>query len=548
MIAAWMAYALVIAALVTVAALIAERVALLRRLPGRGIWVAALLLSIGLPMLSRSHDPGSGEQSTRELLALTAQAQPPTYAQSSIAWVSGASAIPARRISIDPWLLGGWFGMSTLVLATLSIGWMQLRRRLRAGSDGEVNGVKVTVTDDVGPAVVGIMRPRIVIPRWLLQQDAATQAIVIAHEQEHLRAQDIRVLGAALLLAMLLPWNLPLWWQLRRLRFAMEVDCDARVVRTMPSPSAYSAVLLSVATHLVPLRAAAAGLSESGSSLEKRIRIMHTPLRKRWRLLATFLGSCSIASIVVAANVAAPPLASLSTDASSDELPLLPTPAAQQQEDEAMLARVVGHFHPQVLEQRQNGRPYVWIIANERGQVSQTTLEVRPWWDAGQEEFDRDLRNYLASAGVSQEQVASVVVVHVPVGPNNAIVTWAVVSGAAPQDVAAPAYPPAPPSAKANQARVLARVAAERRVIEHFAPEALSAGVADGQELWFLMDPDGKVLRAGHRPTIADPEAARRAMSVLFPDRRVGYVTRGTAVKDATGKRVPVSWQWLERT
>ncbi len=36
-------------------------------------------------------------------------------------------------------------------------------------------------------------------------------------------------------------------------------------------------------------------------------------------------------------------------------------------------------------------------------------------------------------------------------------------------------------------------------------------------------------------------------MKELFPELAVGYVTRGTALKDATGKRVPVSWQWLER-
>ncbi len=47
MIAAWMAYALVIASLVSVAALIAERIAILRRRQSRWIWVAALLLSLG---------------------------------------------------------------------------------------------------------------------------------------------------------------------------------------------------------------------------------------------------------------------------------------------------------------------------------------------------------------------------------------------------------------------------------------------------------------------------------------------------------------------
>ena len=233
------------------------------------------------------------------------------YEQSPIAWVGGDSLIVTRRIPLDTWLLAGWSAMSAIALATLSMGWMQLRRRLLSAVDGNVDGESVTVTHDIGPAVIGIVRPRIVIPRWLLQQDAATQRIALAHEREHVRAQDIRVLGGALLVAVLLPWNLPIWWQLRRLRFAIEVDCDARVLRGGRSRSTYSAVLLSVATRLVPLRAAAAGLSESGSSLEKRIRIMHAPLRARWRLLAAFLGTCSVAMIAVAANVTAPPVPSL---------------------------------------------------------------------------------------------------------------------------------------------------------------------------------------------------------------------------------------------
>ena len=93
---------------------------------------------------------------------------------------------------------------------------------------------------------------------------------------------------------------------------------------------------------------------------------------------------------------------------------------------------------------------------------------------------------------------------------------------------------------------MLATVEAQRRVIEHFDAAALSEGVPAGQELWFLMDPNGRVLRAGRRTTIIDPQAARMAMKQMFPELSVGYVTRGTIVKDTSGKRVPVSWQWLE--
>jgi hypothetical protein len=365
--------------------------------------------------------------------------------------------------------------------------------------------------------------------------------MVISHEQQHMRAQDIRVLGGALLMAVLLPWNLPLWWQLRRLRFAMEVDCDARVLRGGQLPSPYSAVLLRVATRLVPLHAAAAGLSESGSSLEKRIRIMHTPRRGRWRLLAAFFTSCSVASIVAAANVASPPVIA----PTSDELPLLPTPVAVWKNDEAALARAVAYFFPQLAQGAQAGSAYVWAVVNERGEVSQIDLDVRPTWER-EDEFARSWTAYLQSHGVQAADVRQQLVLQIPIGSKSVGVAWAMVPGAVALDAGAPRFEIAPRQAQAMEARMLTTIEAQRRVIEHFDPAALSEGVPSGEELWFLIDPDGRVERAGRRAVITDPVAARRAMHEVFPEVSVGYVTRGTVVKDVTGKRVPVSWQWRE--
>jgi beta-lactamase regulating signal transducer with metallopeptidase domain len=545
MIAAWMAYALVVAVLVSVAALIAERIAHLRRWPGRWIWMVAMLLSIALPLLFGLQNARSNAKPAVAIAALVAVAEPPVYARSPIAWIGGDSTTSARRVASDAWLLGGWAASSALVLATLTLGWLQLRRRLQSATDSAMNGVLITVTRDVGPAVVGMLRPRIVVPRWLLHQDTHTRAIVIKHEQEHLRAHDIRVLGTALLIAMLLPWNLPLWWQLRRLRFAMEVDCDARVLRAGQSPSPYSAVLLRVATHLVPLRAAAAGLSESASLLEKRIRIMYTPPRKRWRLLCVLLASCSVAAIVVAANVTTPPAVRL-TSAESDELPLLPSPVAAWKEDETDLARTVAYFYPQLAEGAQAGRPYVWAVVNERGEVSHIDLEVRPTWDR-EDAFARNWQSYLQGHGVIESAVRQQLVMLLPIGRNFVAVAWAMVPDAVPRDATAPTFAIAPRQAQVVEARMLATVDAQRRVIERFDPTAISEGVPAGQELWFLIERDGKVQRAGRRPVITDPEAARLAMQRMFPEISVGYVTRGTMVKDATRKRVPVSWQWLEK-
>ncbi|HKQ12272.1 MAG TPA: M56 family metallopeptidase [Steroidobacteraceae bacterium] len=546
MIAAWMAYALVIALLVSVAAFAAERIAILRRLPGRWIWVAALLMSLLLPMLFASQHAQTSERPAVAFVALAARDNPPLYALSPIVWVGGDAPVTAGRVALDTWLLIGWSAMSTLAFAMLAMGWIQIRGRLRSAVDREVDSVTVTVSNDIGPAVVGILRPRIVIPQWLLQQDVATQRIVLEHEREHLRAHDIRVLGAALLVAVLVPWNLPIWWQLRKLRFAMEVDCDARVLRRGRSRSTYSAVLLNVATHLVPLRAAAAGLAESGSSLEKRIRIMHAPIRTRWRALATLLGTCSVALIAVAANVSAPPAPSVLAGESDNGLPLLPTPVMDWKADQALLARAVGHFYPQLLSTRLDGHPYVWAVVNERGEVSQIDMTVRPTWDR-EYDFARNWQAFMDRAGVVESEVRQQLVMQIPIGPNYSAVAWVMQPGALAQDPAAPPFTVAPRQAQAMEARMLATVEAQRRVIEHFDAAALSEGVPKGQELWFLIDAEGKVLQSGRRTTITDPQTARLAMKQMFPDLSVGYVTRGTVVKDTTGKRVPVSWQWLEK-
>jgi beta-lactamase regulating signal transducer with metallopeptidase domain len=546
MIAAWMIYALVVAVLISVAALSAERIAILRRLQSRWVWVVAMLVTLILPLMFAWQGARTTERPAIALAALATRDKPPTYELTPIAWVGGAAPVVARRVALDRWLLAGWSVTSALALVTLTMGWLQLRRRLRSATDEQVDGVNVSISRDVGPAVVGIVRPRIVIPRWLLRQDAATQRIVIAHEREHLRAQDIRVLGGALLVAVLIPWNLPVWWQLRRLRFAMEVDCDSRVLRGGQARSTYSAALLNVATHLVPLRAAATGLSESASALEKRIRIMHAPIRARWRVLTALLGTCSVALIAVAANVNAPPVPSLTTAESEDGLPLLPTPVAVWKEDEGMLARAVGHFYPQLLATRLDGRAYVWAVVNERGEVSQIEMTVRPSWDR-EDEFARSWQAYLERAGVAQSQVRQELVLQIPIGPNYVAVAWVMLPGVPAQDPAAPTFTVAPRQAQTMEARMLATAEAQRRVIEHFDAAAFSEGVPAGQELWFLMDPNGKVLRAGRRTTITDPQAARIAMNQLFPDVSVGYVTRGTVVRDAQGQRIPVSWQWLER-
>jgi hypothetical protein len=153
--------------------------------------------------------------------------------------------------------------------------------------------------------VVGLIRPRIVVPAWLTQSSAREQAAVIAHEQSHLDAHDPALLTVALCLLVFMPWNLPLWWQLRRLRYAIEVDCDARVLQGGHDATQYGETLIAIGQRQSAFIGAVAAMSESKSFLEERIKIMMRRPCKGWRVVAA-LGCLSLALVVVAAEVGPP--------------------------------------------------------------------------------------------------------------------------------------------------------------------------------------------------------------------------------------------------
>ena len=91
-----------------------------------------------------------------------------------------------------------------------------------------------------GPALVGVLKPWIVIPRWALGMDAERLRLTFLHEVEHRDARDTSLLLAASLAAALNPWNPAMWWCVRRLRQSVELDCDgpcSTTTTTQPEPN-----------------------------------------------------------------------------------------------------------------------------------------------------------------------------------------------------------------------------------------------------------------------------------------------------------------------
>jgi beta-lactamase regulating signal transducer with metallopeptidase domain len=121
------------------------------------------------------------------------------------------------------------------------------RRRRDHGAPTVVDGVPVVVTDQVGPATVGLLRSHVLVPRWVLAMPGVQRQYVLRHEEEHRSAHDARLLFLASLFIVLMPWNAAIWWQLRRLRLAVEMDCDNRVVDALGDAPAYGELLFKVA-------------------------------------------------------------------------------------------------------------------------------------------------------------------------------------------------------------------------------------------------------------------------------------------------------------
>ncbi len=304
---AWMLYVIMVTLLLSAGAFLAERAARLRRVGTRWIWLTAIIASLLLPTLVSSValqlPDVVGENVAQKIFVLR---KATTESLSPVMWLSGSTAQPATWRTLDPTLRQLWIGVSVAMSMALLLSGALLFVRKRRWRQGTVAGAPVYITGDVGPAVVGLVRPRIAIPGWLTRAQPSQQAAVIAHEQSHLEANDPQLFTIALALLVFMPWNLPLWWQLRRLRYAIEIDCDARVLKGGVDPANYGETLIAVGERQSAYIGAVAAMSESKSFLEERIEHM---IRKpvRWkRLGAATLASLSIALTALAAQVSPP--------------------------------------------------------------------------------------------------------------------------------------------------------------------------------------------------------------------------------------------------
>ena len=302
MITLWMLSAIVFTAFLAVAAWWAERALRSARLPARGAWLLALaagtLWPVMVPVLRRLHP--SPDATAVGVTMLDAVRVVPERVSSGIAWLP----------LVDRVVVTAWLVVSLLLLVRYVMAWRAVRALRHASEHAVVDGVRVLLSHDIGPAVVGVRKAAVLVPRAVLELDAPLRALVLRHEEEHRRARDTWLLLVLAIAVAAMPWNLPLWWIAHRTRLSLEVDCDARVLAAGGNAIRYVQVLLLAAqrTSAAPLTPM---LVASRTHLERRIVAMQDRIAQetQGRRRTLRIVGASAACVVTLAIASASPIA-----------------------------------------------------------------------------------------------------------------------------------------------------------------------------------------------------------------------------------------------
>jgi hypothetical protein len=346
---AFMMYAVLVGGLVVVAGRAAEWVFRAMRWPVRWVWAGALLASVALPAAA----PLRGSRASHLVGSVNFKFP-----------IAGAVATPAAPAGLAERLADARLAMERAVIAPVEHGLLTLRahssaqanmaaeiaavvlslgafmimlaveRRFRAARRNwpahAIAGVPVRVSPTLGPVVIGITRPEIVVPAWLLERADAEQRLAVAHEHEHVRAGDPLLLRAAGAAAALMPWNPAVWYAYTRLRLAIELDCDARLLRRGAPARSYGTLLIDMAERAAPLRLAALALADDSSHLYQRIIAMKSSTPRFVYGRALVAAAVAAMAILAACESTMPTQADVqSMDAASAERALVALKAAQ---------------------------------------------------------------------------------------------------------------------------------------------------------------------------------------------------------------------------
>lgn len=372
----FMAYVILLSAAAGAATIVAEFMLRARNGSTRWLWVGALGAVLFIAGVATFAPLAVRETPVREVRPVNVDGI--TAAPITVVVDAAARADAALQIA-DRLLPAAWAIASAVLLVAILYGQRRLARERRRSNLVTIHGREVLLTESVGPAVAGVGRPFVLMPRWALALDAASQELLLAHEFEHVERGDTRVLLAGAIAVALMPWNPVVWWIGRRLRLAVERDCDARVLAAHPNVRRYADLLLTAASrHGVSTRLLAAHFGEYHSDLEARIHTM-TDRKLKW---GPTVSAALVAVVLIAASCEAPRPEPLAPGASEKSPPAVvsATDILLEHQVEKPVTAASGFVtprYPGILRQAGvEGEVLVSFVVDEKGSADASTFKV----------------------------------------------------------------------------------------------------------------------------------------------------------------------------
>ena len=307
--------------------LVRKRSAALRH----AIWCAALGTFVLLPMAQRLVPtwtipfPMGGiarmQESTPESAGATAlgstTAEPGPEARTSAG--RHAFSLPALAMSI-------WLVPVLVLLARIAVNHMRLARLLRRSCpvDDEswtwalraalrathrLQAVPLHTTSELCvPVVIGLFRPRVLLPAKSGHWGQGSRREVLLHEMAHVQRFDLAWLTLGRLLTAMFWFDPLVWVACSRLRVEAERACDDVVLRAGELPSRYAATLVGLASTLVRPAPSDNLAVLRREHLQERVDAILASDRKSFATRRRALIAVSCSALLFAALVASPTL------------------------------------------------------------------------------------------------------------------------------------------------------------------------------------------------------------------------------------------------
>lgn len=233
------------------------------------LWLAVLIKSLAPPIWSsplgvfsyRPVLPHSQTQNSAVVFDGPAYFHPAIAAPAMTPTSSPSHAWNPTELAIMTWSVG-CLGF----LAIVAVRWIVLQRRIARSSVepssdlsamvrqlsqhlGVRRQIPLRVCDDaIGPAIIGFLRPTLVIPSIILRDKTSAQLRpLLAHEIIHLRRGDPLVAGLQLLSQAVWWFNPLVWWTNRQITRTREICCDAEVIAGLQCPrEGYAQMLIDI--------------------------------------------------------------------------------------------------------------------------------------------------------------------------------------------------------------------------------------------------------------------------------------------------------------